>query len=118
MTYKCTFCSPRATLTVWTGSIFNCTASEIALRHQQFGNDSNSGASGECNNGAITAHSVGVVSKSNTDCYISQLNINNIMSTTHFTDINNKTVTCLHDNIGSNELTIVDTTRLAFITGE
>ena len=85
----------EAILHVWTGSIFNCTSGEIALRHRLFGDDSNSTASGECNDGAVIAHSVGVVSTNNTDCYISQLNV---MSTTYFTEfgIKNKTVTCLH----------------------
>ena len=98
---------------MWTGSVFNCTSGEITLRHHQFGNGLNSGASGECNDGAVTAHSVGVVSANNTDCYISQLNV---LTTTYFTDINNKTVTCLHV-IDTCE-TVVDTTRLAFVTGK
>ena len=97
---------------MWTGSIFNCTSGEITLRHHQFGSGSNSGAAGECNDGAVTAHSVGVVSANNTDCYISQLNVT---STTHFTDINNKTVTCLHV-IDTCE-TVVDTRKYMFITG-
>ena len=63
--------------------------------------------------GAVTAHSVGVVSTNNTDCYISQLNV---MSTTYFTEfgMKNKTVTCLYV-IGTNE-TVVDTRRFMFIT--
>ena len=91
---------------MWTGSIFNCTSGEISLRHRLFGYDSDSGARGGCNDGAVTAHSVGVVSTNNTNCYVSQLNV---MSTTYFTDINDKTVTCLHVS-GTNE-TVVDTRR-------
>ena len=110
ITYECTVCGPGAT--VWTGSIFNCRSGGITLRHHLFGYDSDFGAQGECNNGAVTAHSVGVVNTNNTDCYISQLNV---MSTTYFTDISNKTVTCLHVN-GTHE-TVVDTRKFRSITG-
>ena len=114
VTYECTVCGSGVTL--WTGSIFHCPGNEIVtvLRHLRFA----SGASGECNDGSllVTARSVRVVRTNNMDCYISQLTV---MSTTHFTDINNKTVTCIHDHntVDINE-TVIATAKFAYLTGE
>ena len=104
--YQCTVCGEGGT--VWTGSLFDCTSNGIILRHRLLENGSASGARGECNNRAVTAHSIGVLRENNTNCYVSQLHIS--MNT----DINNKTVTCLH-TFGPNE-TVVDTTNVGYIS--
>ena len=71
--YTCTIVdttgNPPIGSTFWRGTAFNCPGSqdEISLRHSSF-NTSN-GATGTCNNGAITAESVGVVD----NCYTSRL---------------------------------------------
>ena len=108
LTYECTVCGEG--VTVWTGSLFDCTSNDIILRHRLLENGSASGTRGECNNGAVTAHNIGVLRENNTNCYISQLNIS-MMNT----DISNKTVTCLHA-FGPNE-TVVDTTTIHSING-
>ena len=95
--YQCTVCGEG--VTVWTGSLFNCTSNNIILSHRLF--EDEFGTTRECNNGAVTAHSVGVLRENDTDCYISQLVISKN------TDINNKTVTCLR-SAGGNE-TVIDT---------
>ena len=107
--YECTACGEGGT--EWTGSLFDCASNGIILRHGQFEDGSASGARGECNNGAVTAltaHSIGVLRENNTNCYISQLNIS--MNT----DINNKTVTCIHV-YGPGE-TVVDTKTIGYIS--
>ena len=104
--YECTVCGEGVTL--WTGSLFDCASNGIILRHRLFEGGSASGARGECNNGAVTAHSIGVLRENNTNCYISQLNIS--MNT----DRNNKTVTCIHISGPLNE-TVVDTTAIGYI---
>ena len=94
--------------------MFDCARSgnRIILRHRQFRNGL---AVGECNNGAVMAHSIGVV-ESNLlvgGCYSSQLDISTNI------DMNNKTVMCLHVD-GSNDSiteTVVDTATLTFKTG-
>ena len=97
LTYQCTVCGEGAT--VWTGSLFNCASNDIILSHRLF--EDESGTRRECNNGAVTAYSDGVLRENATDCYISQLVISMNAA------INNKTVTCLHA-FGSNE-TVIDT---------
>ena len=72
----------RATL--WSGTAFDCATNEIILRHNEF----NDGSSGECNQGAIIAQSVGVQDT----CFTSQLHVN-ISSA-----LNNKTVNCSEIN--------------------
>ena len=70
--YTCTIVdtsgNPPLGSSVWRGTAFNCPGSsnEISLRNSLF---ITSGASGACNNGAITAESVGVVN----NCYTSRL---------------------------------------------
>ena len=103
--YQCTVCGEG--VTVWTGSLFNCTSNNIILSHRLF--EDESGTTRECNNGAVTAHSVGVLRENDTDCYISQLVISKN------TDINNKTVTCLR-SAGGNE-TVIDTASVGHISG-
>ena len=65
--FECTTVGPVAT--VWQGSAFLCENNNILLRHSQY--VSPQGATGECNNGAIGAHSVGV----QRNCFVSQLNV-------------------------------------------
>ena len=106
--YECTVCGEGGT--EWTGSLFDqCVSNGIILRHGKFEDGSASGSRGECNNGAVTAHSIGVYRENNTNCYISQLNISMIA------DINNKTVTCIHI-FGSLNETVVDTTAIGYIS--
>ena len=105
LTYECTVCGEGAT--VWNGDLFNCTSNDIILSHRVF--EDESGTRRECNNGAVTAHSDGVLRENNTNCYISQLHIS--MNA----DINNKTVTCSHTS-GPNE-TVVDTKAVDFTAG-
>ena len=103
--YQCTVCGEGAT--VWNGSLFDCTSDEIILSHRLFEYGSASGARGECNNGAVSALSIGVLRENNTNYYISQLNISMNAA------INNKTVTCLH--ISCPNATVVDTTDIGYI---
>ena len=66
--YTCTVVDNAGTLnTFWRGTAFNCpaTTNVIPLTHVLF----NSGISGTCTDGAITAESVGVVD----NCYTSRL---------------------------------------------
>ena len=95
--YQCTVCGDGAT--VWTGSFFNCANNDIVLSHRLFEDESRTRR--ECNNGAVTAHSIGVLRENATNCYISQLVISLNAA------INNKTVTCLH-SAGGTEI-VVDT---------
>lgn len=104
--YECTACGKGATL--WNGSLFDCAGDEIILRHSLFGNESGS-AIGECNNGAVTAYSTGIESTNNSSCYSSQLNIS--MNS----DINNKTVTCVH--VDGTKETHINTSTVSFETG-
>ena len=107
--YECTVCGEGAT--IWTGSLFNCTSNEIILSHRLLEGGSASGARGDCNNGAVTAHSIGVLRENNINCYISQLQIS--MNT----DINNKTVTCTYV-YGLASETVIDTASIGYISGK
>ena len=83
ITFECTVAG--STATVWTGSAFQCLAKEIILCHSTFSN----GASGDCNDGAIVATSIGVADNN----YTSQLSVKISQ------DMNNKTVECIrHSN--------------------
>ena len=70
--YTCTVVdtsgNPPIGSSVWRGTAFDCSGSAnvISLGHSMF---NTSGATGTCNNGAITAESVGVVD----NCYTSRL---------------------------------------------
>jgi hypothetical protein len=72
--------------TVWQGTAFQCAnaGDGIVLRHSAFGGSYN--LIGTCNNGAIVAQAIGVVSNNS---YISQLNV------TASIELNNTTVECL-----------------------
>ena len=71
--------------TIWSGTAFNCPfqSNEIILRHSQF---SLVTVSRSCNDGVIAARSLGV----NNNCYSSHLNV------TVDSDMNNKTIQCVH----------------------
>ena len=98
LTYGCTAVGPGNTL--WEGSVFDCVAKSIVLRHSLYGTG---GASGVCNGGNITARSIDV----NNNCYISQLSVR-VSS-----NFNNKTIRCTHDStmgretIGSSTLIVL-----------
>lgn len=82
--YTCTIIGGGST--IWSGTAFDCESKsdEIILRHSQFV----SGTSGNCNNGAITARSLG---RADT-CYSSQLNL------TFSSALNNKTIQCAYSS--------------------
>lgn len=65
LTFICSVSDGAAT--IWKGSIFNCPANEIILRHGRFEN----GVDGTCNDGEIVAYSTEVSNNS----YSSQLNV-------------------------------------------
>ena len=76
-----------AGITIWQGTAFGFPC-VIRLRHSQY---NNSGAIGDCNDGAIIASSVGVLE----DHYTSQLNV------TISQDMINETIECVHeDSVG------------------
>ena len=105
MSFECTACGGVAT--VWTGSLFDCGGyDEIVLVHIRFEYGS---ASGECNNGAVLARSIGVLDVDGSNCYSSQLNV--IISSA----MNNKTVTCLRDDGIS--VTVINTLKINITTG-
>ena len=91
---------------MWTGSLFDCISGQIILRHRRF---EFGFASGGCNNGAVTARSIGVLNVNGSLCYSSQLNF--IVSSA----MNNKTVTCLHDDSISEN--VIDTLTINITTG-
>ena len=107
-TYQCTVCGPGAT--VWTGTLFECDNQNlITLRHREFENGS---SSGECNNRALIASSIGTSLDSNCsrECFVSEL------SFIAESDFSNKTIKCLHNN-GTVE-NLVDETTVHVITGK
>ena len=75
-------------LTVWTGTAFNCSASnnELTLFHCRF--SSPEGTNGSCSSGAIVARSLSVEGNN----YTSQLTV------TVTPEIAAKIIKCLHDN--------------------
>ena len=101
LTYTCTVVGAGSTQ--WSGSLFDCPANGIVLRHNIF--DSTNGAIGECNEGAVLAQSAGVEN----DCYTSQL------SFTVTTEFDNKTVLCTHNSISGN--IVIGTSLLAIVEG-
>ena len=83
--------------TVWKGTTFSgCNNNEIVLLHRRFAE----GDSGQCNDGDITAWSVGV--ESNGSSYISRLEV--LLKPVH-DEIMMENVTCAHDD-GENETEI------------
>ena len=100
--FECTVCGPG--FTVWQGSALQCQASEIRLRHSQF---INSQVTGECNDGAIAAWSVG----SQNGCYVSVLTVDIGM------EMVNQTIECVYyDNVQSSSTTVGET-RLIITEG-
>ena len=90
-------------ITLWRGTAFNCPSDndEIILRHSQYASGS---ASGECNSGAITGHSLQNVVNNR---FTSQLNI------TSSAALNRRSVECAYDDgqqtsrIGISTLTVI-----------
>ena len=78
LVFECSVMGGAAT--IWKGTIFNCVSNEILLRHTRF----TDGISGECNDGAILAQSIGGTG----NYYTSQLNV-----TVTF-EMNNQIVEC------------------------
>ena len=85
LTYECTVVGAGAT--IWTGSAFNCSASNytILLIHNFF--SLAKGDYGSCNNGDIVGQSLSVEGNN----YTSQLNV------TVISDTAGRTIECLHD---------------------
>ena len=102
LTYTCTIAGPGNT--IWSGTAFDCSSKsdEIILRHSQFG----IGTFGNCNDGAITAQSLGVVDSS---CYSSQLNV------TVSSDMNNQNIQCAYS---SDRITTIEVATLSLATGK
>ena len=86
VTYECNVCGGNATLTVWSGSGFQCESNEILLSHRDF--ERTGSESGVCNNGEI----VGQIESAEKKCYLSQLNI------TFSDELQDSTVVCSVDN--------------------
>ena len=88
LTYKCTVTGPG--YTVWQGSAFECPGNNIQLRHSSYVN----GTMGQCNDGLITGHSLGV----SNNIYTSELNI------TVSTGLTGRIVECVHRNMTMNRI--------------
>ena len=84
VTYECTVCGNGAT--VWTGSLFDSSCSDIILRHRNFHPGSTSRI---CNN--KTANATGVTIINGSWCFTSQLRF--VINQDHI----NNTITCLHE---------------------
>ena len=95
LTLECTVNGGMRDTTVWGGTVFDCVDSnhKILLLHQRFG-EGKQGSFGECNNGAVTGQSVGVVSNSNgnVSLYVSQLEV--VIKPEMF----GKKIVCVHDD--------------------
>ena len=101
--YTCTTVGAGAT--VWSGSAFQCPSSDrITLLHSEF--ITQSGASGTCNNGVITGHSLRVVNNN----FVSQLNV------TVSSSFDGKSIQCSHDN--GVTITVTGTRTISIATGK
>ena len=88
LTLECTVSGGDKDTTVWQGTAFSgCNNDEITLIHNRFGRVR--GASGVCNNGAITGWSVRV---ENNSSFISQLEV------TITAEMIGKNIICNRDN--------------------
>ena len=94
--YECKVTGNGAT--IWKGSAFNCSASEIAISYLF--------TSGSCNNGAI----VGRLVRAENGSYTSQLTVS-VSS-----DMIGRNISCFHD-IGANTM-LIGTSNVAITTGE
>ena len=83
--YECTILGTPFGLTVWTGSVFDCSLGEILLLHRLFAKN----AIGACNDGSIVAEGLRV---ENDSCYISQLRV----TVSH--DMIGKNIQCIYDS--------------------
>lgn len=101
LTYTCTAVGLGSTQ--WRGTIFECSANGIILRHERY--TTVEGASGDCNGGDLLAESVEPVED---NCYTSQLSFRVSPS------FNNKTIRCLYnsnvgiDTVGTSTITVVE----------
>ena len=86
VTYECNVCGGNATVTVWSGSGFQCASNEIILSHRDF--EGTGSESGVCNNREI----VGQIEFAENECYLSQLNV------TFNDQLQDSTVICSVDN--------------------
>ena len=102
LTYECSVVG--AGNTFWRGSAINCPMrnNEILLRHSLF---PTTGTIVECNNGNLSARSLGVEN----NCYTSQLRV--LFSP----DLLGRTIVCLYDNLSSEE--VVGNATIAITTG-
>jgi hypothetical protein len=104
--FNCT--AVGAGVTLWRGTVFNCPAAEILLRHSQYASGG-SGASGTCNNGAITGQGLQNVVNNN---FISQLTV------TVSAALNRGSVECAYNDgqrtsrIGLSTLTVITGNRV------
>ena len=110
LTFTCTVMGGGVTL--WRGTAFNCPSNnEIILRHSQYASGG-SGASGECNGGAITGQGSRNVVNSN---FSSQLNI------TVSAALNRRSVECAYNDgqqtsrIGLSTLTVITGNRVTML---
>lgn len=105
MTFECT--TFGAGITLWKGTAFNCITNshEIALRHSLFLLPG--GASGQCNNGNITGHSLRIEK----NYYTSQLHI------MFSPDLVGLSIECIHDNVNSVPQ-IIGNSTIEIITGK
>ena len=101
-TYRCSVNGGSGDLTVWSGSVIE-VGCEIVLYHNRY--ESMSGASGECNNGAVFGQSIEAINNS----YTSQLTIqvNN--------DLDRRTVECSVDN--GIDATLINSSTLLITKG-
>ena len=100
--YTCTTVGAGAT--VWSGSAFQCPSNNrITLFHSEF--ISQGGASGICNNGAITGHSLRVVNIN----FVSQLSV-----TVH-SSFDGQSIQCGHDN--GVTITVIGIRTISLATG-
>ena len=95
------------TVTVWSGSAFECPNNEIHLALHHF----RGGISRECNNGRIIGRSINTTSDSDGIKYISQLIIQLDVNAT----LEGRTVECLHDNF--TQEVVVGAYTISYIRG-
>ncbi len=109
LTFNCTVNGGAAT--VWKGSAFKCMNSDndITLLHSR--SNSSVNANGRCNDGELKAYAELVVLTSNSDKYLSQINI----TTTYPFTVSVFTVSCFLDN-GTTE-TIVSNWTVSISNG-
>ena len=105
VTYNCNITGRG--FTIWRGSAFDCEESRIILRHASF--SQSGGTTGRCSDGAIIAHSLGMINNNlNKSIYMSQLIVN--LNGPSGSNIIGQTVNCVYRNTDGLETTIGSTT--------